>query len=39
VADFHRIEVAPTSPHQRVPLIIGSPADLALTEDFYAQRR
>jgi fructose-1,6-bisphosphatase I len=33
------LDVAPTGPHQRVPLIVGSPEDVALAEDFYAQRR
>ena len=46
VTDFHRIlregggtDRAPASTHQCVPLIVGSPDDLALAEDFYAQRR
>jgi fructose-1,6-bisphosphatase I len=29
------LDVVPTSPHQRVPLVIGSPADVALAEEFY----
>ena len=29
------LEVEPTSPHQRVPLFIGSPEDVALAEAFY----
>ncbi len=33
------LEVEPASPHARVPLIVGSPEDVALAEDFYAQRR
>jgi fructose-1,6-bisphosphatase I len=33
------LDVVPTSPHQRVPLIVGSPEDVAIAEDFYAQRR
>jgi fructose-1,6-bisphosphatase I len=33
------LDVAPAGPHQRVPLIVGSPEDVALAEDFYAQRR
>ena len=33
------LDVAPGGPHQRVPLIVGSPEDVALAEDFYAQRR
>jgi fructose-1,6-bisphosphatase I len=46
VADMHRIllastgrerilDIRPTSPHQRVPAIIGSPEDVALAETFY----
>ena len=30
--------IEPTSPHQRVPLLIGSPEDVALAEDFIAGR-
>jgi fructose-1,6-bisphosphatase I len=33
------LDLLPSGPHQRVPLIIGSPEDVALAEDFYAQRR
>ncbi|MFQ5521824.1 MAG: class 1 fructose-1,6-bisphosphatase, partial [Candidatus Methylomirabilia bacterium] len=33
------LEIQPTSPHQRVPLIIGSPEDVALAEEFYQERR
>ncbi len=33
------LEIQPTSPHQRVPLIIGSPEDVALAEEFYEERR
>jgi len=33
------LEIEPASPHARVPLIVGSPEDVALAEDFYAQRR
>ena len=33
------LDIQPTSPHQRVPLIIGSPEDVALAEDFYQERR
>ena len=29
----------PATPHQRVPLIIGSPEDVALAEDFIAGRK
>jgi fructose-1,6-bisphosphatase I len=32
-------ELAPTSPHQRVPLLIGSLEDVRLAEEFYAARR
>jgi fructose-1,6-bisphosphatase I len=31
--------IAPTEPHQRVPLVIGSPEDVALAEEFIAERR
>ncbi len=33
------LDIQPTSPHQRVPLIIGSPEDVALAEEFYQERR
>jgi fructose-1,6-bisphosphatase len=33
------LDLQPTSAHQRVPLIIGSADDVALIEDFYAERR
>jgi fructose-1,6-bisphosphatase I len=33
------LEVKPTGPHQRVPLVIGSPEDVRMAEDFYADRR
>lgn len=33
------LDVAPVSPHQRVPLLIGSPEDVRLAEEFYAGRR
>ncbi len=33
------LEIQPTSPDQRVPLIIGSPEDVALAEEFYQERR
>ncbi len=33
------LDIAPNSPHQRVPLIIGSPEDVALAEDFCQMRR
>jgi fructose-1,6-bisphosphatase I len=33
------MEVEPAAPHARVPLIVGSPEDVALAEDFYARRR
>jgi fructose-1,6-bisphosphatase I len=33
------LEIRPTSPHQRVPLVIGSAADVILAEDFYEERR
>src|SRR3989442_1122538 len=33
------LELEPASPHARVSLIVGSPEDVALAEDFYAQRR
>ena len=32
-------DLVPASPHQRVPLLIGSPEDVRLAEDFYAARR
>ena len=31
--------IQPTTPHQRVPLLIGSPEDVALGEDFITGRR
>ena len=33
------LDLAPTGPHQRVPLLIGSPEDVRLAEEFYADRR
>jgi len=33
------LEVQPASPHQRVPLLIGSPEDVALAEEFYQGKR
>jgi fructose-1,6-bisphosphatase I len=33
------LDLAPTSPHQRVPLVIGSAEDVRLAEEFYADRR
>jgi fructose-1,6-bisphosphatase I len=33
------LDVVPTAPHQRVPLVIGSVEDVRLAEDFYANRR
>lgn len=33
------LEVSPTSPHERVPLIIGSPEDVELAEAFFQQQR
>jgi fructose-1,6-bisphosphatase I len=33
------LDVVPTSPHQRGPLVIGSPEDVRLAEDFYTARR
>jgi fructose-1,6-bisphosphatase len=33
------LDLVPTSPHQRVPLLIGSPEDVRLAEEFYAARR
>lgn len=33
------LDITPTSPHQRVSLIIGSPEDVALAEDFHQGRR
>jgi fructose-1,6-bisphosphatase I len=33
------LELVPTSPHQRVPLLIGSPEDVRLAEELYAARR
>ncbi len=33
------LDLAPASPHQRVPLLLGSPEDVRLAEEFYAARR
>ena len=33
------LDLVPTGPHQRVPLLIGSPEDVRLAEEFYAARR
>ena len=33
------LDLVPTAPHQRVPLLIGSPQDVRLAEEFYAARR
>ena len=33
------LDVVPASPHQRAPLLIGSPKDVRLAEEFYAARR
>jgi len=33
------LDLAPTSPHQRVPLVIGSSEDVDVVEDFYQGRR
>jgi fructose-1,6-bisphosphatase I len=33
------LDLVPTGPHQRVPLVIGSAEDVRLAEDFYADRR
>ncbi len=33
------LDVTPTSNHQRVPLFIGSPEDVALAEDFIGGRK
>jgi fructose-1,6-bisphosphatase I len=33
------LDLKPTGPHQRVPLVIGSPEDVRLAEEFYANRR
>ncbi|HEX9818139.1 MAG TPA: class 1 fructose-bisphosphatase [Methylomirabilota bacterium] len=33
------LDLVPTSPHQRVPLVIGSAEDVRLAEEFYAERR
>jgi fructose-1,6-bisphosphatase I len=33
------LDLVPTTPHQRVPLLIGSPEDVRLAEEFYAARR
>jgi len=33
------LDLVPTAPHQRVPLLIGSPEDVRLAEEFYAARR
>jgi len=32
-------EIRPTSPHQRVPILIGSREDVALAEEFVTGRR
>jgi fructose-1,6-bisphosphatase I len=31
------LDLVPTQPHQRVPLLIGSPEDVRLAEEFYAR--
>jgi fructose-1,6-bisphosphatase I len=33
------LDVVPRSPHQRVPIMIGSAEDVALAEEFVAGRR
>jgi fructose-1,6-bisphosphatase I len=33
------LEIRPTTPHQRVPVLVGSPADVALVEEFVQGRR
>ena len=33
------LDLVPTAPHQRVPLLIGSSQDVRLAEEFYAARR
>jgi fructose-1,6-bisphosphatase I len=33
------LDLVPTAPHQRVPLLIGSSEDVQLAEEFYAARR
>ena len=33
------LDIQPTAHHQRVPLLIGSPEDVTLAEDFIAGRR
>jgi len=33
------LDLKPTGPHQRVPLVIGSPEDVRMAEEFYADRR
>ena len=33
------LDLVPTSPHQRVPLVIGSPEDVRRAEEFYTARR
>lgn len=33
------LDLVPTAPHQRVPLLIGSREDVQLAEDFYAGKR
>ncbi len=33
------LDIRPTSPHQRVPVIFGSPEDVALAERFYQERQ
>ena len=32
------LDIRPDGPHQRVPLVIGSPEDVALFEEFLAGR-
>ena len=33
------LDLVPTAPHQRVPLLIGSSEDVRLAQEFYAARR
>ena len=33
------LDLVPEAPHPRVPLLIGSPEDVQLAEEFYAARR
>jgi fructose-1,6-bisphosphatase len=33
------LDLVPTSPHQRVPLLIGSREDVQRAEEFYAGKR